>query len=261
MSQNNPNLFIHPQNQTLLWNIICNIPNFNKLGDGSISYKQEWFKMIIEKIYTENPGNVYDAGSLAILNKKTVVYAKQILSNDVATPSQPSMSSASYTNEAERERKLNTFNQSFQDRQNEYNRFLEKPKPPTEINFSEKLDDQPISNMEELVERHKREREKELNIQPLIQSSPSPSSNRIKITDEPATMPIKEIVPLSVSDSISSKKVSWASNTDKDYDSIASLKIKYNMLEQKYMDLSKQINELREQMKSNSTNNYTIMQS
>ena len=59
-------------------------------------------------------------------------------------------------------------------------------KPPVpEVNFSEKLDDEPITNMDELIEKQRKEREEELKIHfPIHEESeieieilPQPSNN------------------------------------------------------------------------------------
>ena len=58
---------------------------------------------------------------------------------------------------------------------------LDKPTPDS-VNFREKVDDQAISNMEELIEQHRRQREKELAefapppLQPPISTEPQVSS-------------------------------------------------------------------------------------
>jgi hypothetical protein len=63
--------------------------------------------------------------------------------------------------DAEKAQKQELYNKAFGERQQQYEQMFAKP-PVPEINFTEKNDDHPISNMDELIERHKKERESEL---------------------------------------------------------------------------------------------------
>jgi hypothetical protein len=80
----------------------------------------------------------------------------------------PSIQQTSFTSmqgymgkEAERASKQEQFNSAFEERQKQYESLFSKPILP-EIDFSEKKDDKPISNMEELVQQHLKERETEI---------------------------------------------------------------------------------------------------
>ena len=68
------------------------------------------------------------------------------------------------------------FNRQFQERQREYENMLEK-KAPEEVNFSEKIEDGVISNMDELIKRQILEREAEYKLY-----SPPPIINNISNT-------------------------------------------------------------------------------
>ena len=57
--------------------------------------------------------------------------------------------------------KQDSYNSEFENRQKEYNSLFERL-VPKEIDFSEKLNDEAITNMNELIERAKREREQEM---------------------------------------------------------------------------------------------------
>jgi hypothetical protein len=63
--------------------------------------------------------------------------------------------------EDEKLMKQERFNNAFGERQKQYESLFAKPIVP-EINFSEKLDDGPINNMEELVQLHLKDRENEI---------------------------------------------------------------------------------------------------
>lgn len=60
--------------------------------------------------------------------------------------------------------KKNEFQEQFSNRQKEYETMFQKPLPK-EINFSEDLDDGVITNMEELIQKQKRQREMEISQQ------------------------------------------------------------------------------------------------
>ena len=175
--------------------------------------------------------------------------------------------------DAERSKKMDVFNQAYGERQREFDRFLAKPLPPTDVNFKEKLDDEPISNMEELIEKHKRERELEMSQIPNImynaqstQQLPQPHQpfqEKIKIQESSDNIPNllnKEIIHIPL-DNIPhthtqntgmtlqqpNKKVSWSNNlTENDQESISTLKIKYEELEKKYNDLNNKVQRLFE---------------
>jgi len=72
----------------------------------------------------------------------------------------------------------NTMESQFQVRQQEYTQMLDKPTPDS-VNFREKVDDQAISNMEELIEQHRRQREKEL-----AEFAPPPISTETQVSSE-----------------------------------------------------------------------------
>jgi len=173
-------LFIHNQNQELLWNIInkCNL--FYKTQTLN---KEQWFRNCIQhfydKIQNENI-QINNKDELQELNKNVLSYMVTQLQQisqqysgtqrpqsnlPLITPSiqQPTfISSQNYMGkETERANKQEQFNSAFEQRQKQYESLFSKPALP-EIDFSEKKDDGPISNMEELVQQHLKERENEI---------------------------------------------------------------------------------------------------
>jgi hypothetical protein len=173
-------LFIHNQNQELLWNIInkCNL--FYKTQSLN---KEQWFRNCIQhfydKIQNENI-QINNKDELQELNKNVLSYmvtqlhqiSQQYSSSSrsqsnlpLITPSVQQTTFISAQNymgkEAERANKQEQFNSAFEERQKQYESLFSKPALP-EIDFSEKKDDGPISNMEELVQQHLKERENEI---------------------------------------------------------------------------------------------------
>ena len=84
------------------------------------------------------------------------------------------------------ERKQELSNNAFMQRQKEYEKMFEKPTVP-EVNFKEKLDDEPISNMEELIQKQQAERNTYMNLHPMPAQGISPpvnSANNIQLIPE-----------------------------------------------------------------------------
>jgi hypothetical protein len=169
------NLYIHQENQQLLWNTISKTSLFSS---SSREHRNIWFKNIIQYFYERNP-HVYDTSSLQKINRETISYMVEQLKNGINIPTNPlfakistpdsipNINSYQYPDymgkEAEKARKQEVFNSAFEERQRQFESLFAKPTPPTDVTFSEKMDDHPISNMEELLEKHKRERDAEIN--------------------------------------------------------------------------------------------------
>jgi hypothetical protein len=284
----------------LLWNLIANIQNIHKLGDGTMNYRQQWFRRLIQNMYESNPDRGFDSFSLKVLNKEVLQIAVQqvqmhMMSNqsmgtnnfgDVSmTPASVNTNTTSlpqintpqttdyYNSNVEKSRKINKFNEEYGNRQREFDFLLAKPAPPTEINFKEEINDEPITNIDELIEKHRMEREREIRsfapLSPIPEGSTTPYSNsnsnttpRISIMNEiPTVLPTQDIINVKPNANAhsnanergngnSDKRVSWSIHlTENNEDSIASLRTKYNELERKYLelknDVDKKIEDLR----------------
>jgi len=157
------NIYIHPQNQQLLWNTMNKTPMFSHMNP---KIKDSWFKGIIQQFYNSNQ-HVYDTALLQQINKETIAYmianlkgGSTVPSGGMTTMQGPPANMVYRGKEDERALKQEEFNKAFEERQNQY--FLKKP-PMPDIDFTEKLDDRPITNMEELIQMHQKEREYEIN--------------------------------------------------------------------------------------------------
>lgn len=134
-------LYIHPENQTLLWNTIQKNPKFHQITIN----KHEWFSSIIKSFY-ENiqylpPLTPQD---LLQINRQTISYMmEQINALSVERPKF-----------AESKKVVTDFNT----RQQEYESAL-KPKVPPIADFSEKINDDAIQNMDELLQQQIRQRD------------------------------------------------------------------------------------------------------
>lgn len=210
------NLYIHPENQELLWNNINKIPMFQAMGQGIPNYKEQWFKTIIENFYEKYPV-VDNKPLLQKINKDTLGYMIEVLKSNMSNQNSrmnvpqknmgsfggvPNVNGFQEPNylgkDAEKVQKQELYNQAFGERQKQYEQMFAKP-PAPEVNFSEKLDDRPISNMNELIDRHKKERDAELfkfaqlnNIIPIsnqTNNTPLPPSIVINKPSQPTPPP------------------------------------------------------------------------
>lgn len=142
--------YIHPDNQTLLWNTIQKAPNFEKLGEN----KSQWFKTIIRDFYENDGKNINNQTDLKTINKSTIAYMVHSLKQmNTALPSNSGMTE-----------RITHYTEQFNDRQKEYERMTAKPPPPQIDKINEKIADEAITNMEELIKQQLNQREQELKM-------------------------------------------------------------------------------------------------
>jgi hypothetical protein len=178
-------LFIHAENQKLLWEtinkspLLLQHPKFNT----NPNQKSEWFREIVKQVYYSIPAyetrnltrdelQQYNRSAiktmLASLNGGGGVGgppASAYPNNPVGQPARPvSILKEPVTEFSRNMVKKNEFQEQFSNRQKEYETMFQKPLPK-EINFSEDLDDGVITNMEELIQKQKRQREMEISQQ------------------------------------------------------------------------------------------------
>jgi len=161
------NLFIHPENQELLWNIMNKTQNVHN--------REHWFRNCIQHFYDKIQNEnlvINDKDSLENMNKNVLSYMIQNLHQSkpeiqnqsnlpIITHSINNYNGVYSDKENEKRIKQEKFNDAFGERQKQYENLFAKPIVP-EINFTEKLDDGPINNMEELVQLHLKDRENEI---------------------------------------------------------------------------------------------------
>jgi hypothetical protein len=196
-------LFIHPDNQEVLWKIINTNPYVNQMFANQPPYrKSEWFKMIIEKIYNQIPNKNISQLELHEINKETLSYMVKFTQNTMTNENSPPQhhynlpQTQTQIQQVQQQPQQNTlpyapqpqgayantlystqlqpismqnnsnnkdeiFAQQVAKAERDYKSMLEKKEPPT-VDFTEKFEDGAIMNMEELIEKHKREREIEM---------------------------------------------------------------------------------------------------
>lgn len=193
-------LYIHQENQKLIWESINKIPLFQTFGKNSPGKQEAWFREIIQQFYESNKFKLLSVEDLQQLNRETVSYMLHDLDkqNSKHTPvtfypgfsssfgemspvhnekqmvpfsSSMPLNNATYTRDAILEKKQEQLNQQFSIRQQEYGNML-KVGPTHDINFRVNLeDDTPIENIEMLIQEKMKQREYDLNSPP--HSSPA----------------------------------------------------------------------------------------
>jgi len=156
--------YIHPDNQTLLWNTIQKAPNFEKLGEN----KSQWFKSIIRDFYENDGKNIKNQADLQTINKSTISYMVHSLKQlNTALPSSTGMNE-----------RISHYTEQFNDRQKEYELMNAKPPPPQIDQINEKIADEAITNMEELIRQQLNQREQELKMFGQQPATPLPVQRR-----------------------------------------------------------------------------------
>jgi len=192
-------LYIHPENQQLLWSIMNKIPMITDFFTPyPPTHKEQWFKSVIQLFYEKYKNKRLQLTDLHQLNQETVAYIVQTI-REKSQPQRPIQPQPIM----EPDKKQEYYDQQFNARQTEYNSMLNKPTPP-EVNFREKEEDTAISNMDELIRQHMAQREHELK-----QYSPPPPT----ITQPPVNIK-SEIIETPrnrevIEESKPKKSVSW----------------------------------------------------
>jgi hypothetical protein len=199
-SENRPmTLYIHAENQKLLWNIMNKLPLITDFFEPyPQEHKEQWFKSVIQLFYDKYKTRRLQLNDLHQLNQETIAYIVQTIREK--TQAQPQYTQPQYTqpqytpsspdnieNRQERvDKKQDQIHQQFTARQNEYTSMFNKPTPP-EVNFRETEADTAISNMDELIRQHMAQREFEMK-----QYSPPPP------VSQPPSTPIVEPRPVNI---------------------------------------------------------------
>jgi hypothetical protein len=103
------------------------------------------------------------------------------------------------------ESKEEKYNREFKEREQQYHSLLEKPKPPT-ANFGDTIKDEVISNMDEVMKAHMKQRDEEL--QRLV-------PNKGLVIDGQNDIDIQStILTIDSNEEKTKKSVSWKDNTE-----------------------------------------------
>ena len=225
-------LFIQAENQNILWEMVNKLPLCNTVfpisGNGSqIKEKEQWFREIIQECYYNIPQNI-TRNDLYKINRDVL---SRMMNNLVSLSSKNTANiieggNNRLDNRLDKRGEINSTKQQT-DFVSQYNSMFEiqKPKP---IDFSEKLDDDVITNMSELIEKQRKMRELEIQeFSTVIKPVDSLENNKININ-------ILEDVPIQSQLIISDKIIS----AEKKH-------VRFDLLENDYKEIfKKDLNEL-----------------
>lgn len=221
-------LFVHSENQNLLWNIIKKTDHFVKVFyNGSQYDSNEWFKIIIAKFFDENKYRNLDNNELLNLNRIVLTFMIESLKhlsdkNDELLNNKKNHFELlnpflEPPNKHFVETKEEIFNRQLAERQQNFDTMYNKP-PPPKVDFGDKIKDDVIHNMDILLNQQIKQREDELklvNHKPFIQIN-----DNVNISNS-----IEEI------NDDKKKTVSWSDNIDGSQ--IDDLKIQINDINNK----------------------------
>ena len=135
-------LYIHRENIDLLWSIIQKNPLIVKIVDREI-----WFRSFIKTFYEKAQYLPMNATTLNQLNRQTLAAMVEDLKNGHTNQT---ISEATLPLTSGSKERIAAYEEQFKQRQLEYQPI--KPILP-EVNFSEKIDDEAITNMDELIKK------------------------------------------------------------------------------------------------------------
>ena len=180
-------LFVHPENQKILWNIINGNPFIIRYFESQPQQAKEmWFKQSIEDFYSKIQGKEINPQELNNINKEALtsmiqsvhLQNPQFSAHNSSIPYQQQEPQNTIYNintpHVIKDDKQEIFNKQFQMRQNEYDSMLQR-KVPAEIDFREVSNDE-NKDINELLERERREREELMR--------PMQQTNKINIQED-----------------------------------------------------------------------------
>jgi hypothetical protein len=249
-------IYVTPENQKLLWSVLHKNPLIAQVFSANqIHQKELWFKTIIENFFNQYRFKTLSKRDLQQLNQDTLNYMIQQLREHLSK-SQPAKQNISVpssqnlmidTPPIPQNNRQDLFNNQFQQRQKDYEQMSEKKAPDT-IDFRDKVDDEPISNMDELIRTHMQMRENELKqySPPPPNALPVPTSVNVpvplqEVPNQPnhnITTEIKEI------ESVKPKKSDTNTKEQHEPDEMRILREQMSQLIKKMVEMQKQINSL-----------------
>lgn len=144
-------LYIHDENQEILWRLFDKLPYIikNSYNSNLLKYKDILFKETIEYFYEQNKTKQLSLVELEELNKDTLIYINEKLIKTYSIPVKAELSESTGFSNIMSVSKTETVSTEY---------IPYKDKPTTQNPFSETIEDEPISNMDELIEMYKKQR-------------------------------------------------------------------------------------------------------
>lgn len=234
-------IYVTPENQKLLWSVLHKNPLITQVFTANqIQQKEQWFKTIIENFFNQYRFKTLSRRDLQQLNQETLNYMIQQL-REYISKNQPAKQNTNTlgsqniiidTPPIPQNNRQDVFNNQFQQRQKEYEQMSEKKAPDT-IDFRDKIGDEPISNMDELIRSHMEMRETELK-----QYSPPPPVPTSVPSQTDITTEIKEIEAVKLKKSVTFLKEQYEN------EELRRLREQMEELMKKMAEMQQQINSL-----------------
>ena len=227
-------LFVHKENQTLLWKIVNNnktvVLFFQQLQDAE---KYNWFQNIISMFYEKYKFKNIAMQELSSINKEVLQYMVQ----DASFYLQPRESNSENQEilESRKTNKQDAYMNDFNQRQQVYEQMNKREVPDT-IDFSEK-DDTPSNSMEEMLEKQRQARD--LDLQPFPNEKIRPP---VKLENEIVTIKndVEDISTLYENNTINYEKFCMQQEEMQEYKNTIK-------------DLQKEVEEIKKLLKQEST--------
>jgi len=231
--------YITAKNQEMLWKTIQKNPLFGQI----LTPEQQpiWFREIIGNFYNENVSIIIDTKSLLDVNKNTLKYMVHDLKKRITNVNRSQQQFKNPLDQPINDRiqpQSSSYQSEYDALQNNYNSMHQR-KVPKEPNFKENIDDDKITNMDELIQQQLKERELDSIPKPPVQPNNETTSfvETKSQLDKPKSniqMQIKDIT-------------------------IEELKIQIDSLMQRTSLLEKELTEVRSQLVSDSSNSQIII--
>ena len=255
------NLYINPDNQKLLWNIISHnqyITNFFYML--SPSNKEKWFKHIIEKIYFDNQNKILNYESLKDLNKQTLSYMLQDIKERNNLKPSPTVEQTNYneinTPPIVKESKSDVYQEQYDQRQQTYQDMV-KREVPKQIDFSTKVEDGVIQNMDDLIKKHQEERQLDIqNFQPApLTNEISQKLNIDNSTDINIDKETETIVQSPKESKYQQKQVSWGGiniyfDNDESLETFTMHQEEVSIIHNQYSQLNNEVTKLNDEIET-----------
>jgi len=224
--------YINHTNQTLLWNTVNKLPDFQKLSPPKKDFE---FKKTIENIYNTSCRNkqFLTLQELQQLNRETILAfvrtensEKTRTENSEKPPLYPQIQPQPQSQRPLYETKQEQSQRQFEERQNIYKQMNSKPELPSPEIFKDKIEDTAIENMDALIQQYQKQREMEfqqytpppppvsVSNQTSVSNKPKP---KIRILDNNVSLNSIDIDIDIEEANINKKNVSWSTNPNIEY--------------------------------------------
>jgi hypothetical protein len=245
--------YIHITNQTLLWNTVNKIPEFQNLSPPK---KDLEFKQVIEFFYRKySHKSILTISELQQINRETIMafvqqpqqpQQPQQQQQQQQQPQQPQQPQQLQLQQPQLQQQQNIsygkppLHPQFEERQQIYKQMNAKPDLPSPDIFKMKEEDTAIENMDILIQQYQRQRDIEFQQYtpppPVINTNTkSVNKKRVRILND--VVDDIDVIDLEIKEKEKKKNVSWSTNP------IQIQEYSEDYWEKKIMELEKRCNE------------------